>query len=861
MWTDRRAWERPASRVLLTISVTLGMVLGLTGTAVAGTAVARTAVTRTAGEVARVNPVVLENAKQGSTGWRIPASGKTVASDGGGQVKGYFSATSISTGQSIALRVSTNPARQVSWQLYRLGWYGGAGGRLVTSGTAAGVRQPACPMSAATGLRECPWATSATIATTTSWTSGVYVAVLTAGAYQNYAFFTLRDSRAAAVLSVQPVNTYQAYNSYPDGTGKSLYGFSSAGANTVGGTPAAVKVSFDRPYTGSGAGLLFADEMPWIQYVESRGFDVTYATDVDAHLSPAELARHGTVVLPGHSEYWTKQMYDGVLAARDAGVSLANLGANTIYWATRIEPSSTGVAGRVVVCYRNATIDPGTDKTILWRQLGRPEQAVLGAMFGSPGGLVTGRSPLRVAAPNHWALRGTGLQSGSTIPGIIAIEADRRLPGYPLPTGTDYSVLAQSPLTDRYGGASVAETVIHRAPSGSWVFNASTLGWTHGLTGGPFRDARMDLMTTNVLARTGGFASSTEVARFGGTDRYETAVLASRGTFQPGVPTVHLATGADFPDALAASAATRGQGPVLLVRQDSIPPVVAEELRRLQPAVVHIAGGPAVVSAQVEAEVVALTGASVVRDAGTDRYVTAARVSAATFAPQVPVAYVATGMNFPDALAAGATGALLGGPVLLTARDRLPEATRAELARLRPAQIVIVGQTGVVTSAVETAVRAIAPTVRLGGGDRYATARELTRHAVAAGAAGAVAVAIGTDYPDALAAGPVAANRGGIVVLTGTILAPSTAEEIVRVDPGQVFFLGAEAVMPAGVATGVSRLFDVVGGAPVQTRADAIPQPYPDSGPRTLSEPPAEADPDYRGRELALPDQLPWLQR
>src|SRR5690606_14966605 len=265
------------------------------------------------------------------------------------------------------------------------------------------------------------------------------------------------------------------------------------------------------------------------------------------------------------------------------------------------------------------------------------------------------------------------------------------------------------------------------------------------------------------------------------------------------------------------------------------------------------------VSAAVEAQVVALTGASVVRDAGADRYETAARVSSAVFAPQVPVAYVATGSTFPDALAAGATGALLGGPVLLTAPGKLPEATRAELARLRPAQIVIVGGTAAVASAVETAVASIAPTIRLGGSDRYATARELTRHAVAAGGAGAVALAIGSDYPDALAAGPVAAARGGIVVLTGTILAPSTAEEIVRADPAEVLFLGAEPVLPASVATGVARLFDVVNGVTAAVTTDATPQPLADR--RSLTQQPTEADPDYPGRELDLSDQLPWLDR
>jgi putative cell wall-binding protein len=88
------------------------------------------------------------------------------------------------------------------------------------------------------------------------------------------------------------------------------------------------------------------------------------------------------------------------------------------------------------------------------------------------------------------------------------------------------------------------------------------------------------------------------------------------------------------------------------------------------------------------------------RQAGADRFGTAAAISAATYAPGVPVAYVATGLDFPDALAAAAAAGQLGGPVLLVRPGSVPAATAAELARLRPARIVVVGGPSSVSAAV-----------------------------------------------------------------------------------------------------------------------------------------------------------------
>src|SRR5437763_12303598 len=92
------------------------------------------------------NPVVVENQQPGSTGWQIPAAGYQIGDDSSGQVKGYASATSVNKGDSIAFNISVNPPQAVTLTVYRLGWYGGSGGRLVTTlGPFNGITQPPCP--------------------------------------------------------------------------------------------------------------------------------------------------------------------------------------------------------------------------------------------------------------------------------------------------------------------------------------------------------------------------------------------------------------------------------------------------------------------------------------------------------------------------------------------------------------------------------------------------------------------------------------------------------------------------------------------------------------------------------------------
>jgi chitodextrinase len=463
------------------------------------------------------NPIVLENQLQGSSNWQLGDTyNRPYATDAGGQIKGYASAVSVNKGESINFHVTVSPAQTYTIDLYRIGWYGGLGGRLVhQSGPLAGITQPACPMNASTGMVECNWSVSYTLNTQAGWTSGIYLAVLrNAQNYHNYMIFALRDdSRTGALLYQQPVTTAQAYNEYPKGTGKSLYEHLSSGANTMAGTPRAVKVSFDRPYSGWGDGaFLELSEINFLRWAEKMGYDITYSTNLDTHRDGARLRSHrGFLSLP-HDEYWSKEMYDAAEAARDAGVNLAFFGANSVFWQIRFEPSSSGVPDRVVVCYKESGLDPVTDptrKTLQWRDANgpnRPEQKLMGVQFTD--GPNSGTATYVVTNSSNWVYAGTGFADGNTVPSLVWYESDRQMSGVPLPNAVPgtYVLLSRSPYAGS-NGSDYNNASIYQAPSGAWVFASGTMGWGWGLDnfypeGGPARaDARIQKATQNILNR------------------------------------------------------------------------------------------------------------------------------------------------------------------------------------------------------------------------------------------------------------------------------------------------------------------------------------------------------------------------
>ena len=307
-------------------------------------------------------------------------------------------------------------------------------------------------------------------------------------------------------------------------------------------------------------------------------------------------------------------------------------------------------------------------------------------------------------------------------------------------------------------------------------------------------------------------AATARVERQYGNNRYETASAASEDAFAPGVPVVYVATGANFPDALAAGAAAGSQGgPVVLVDRNTMPALATTELERLNPNRIVIVGGTSAISGYIASLVGRFhTGGGVTRVSGADRYATAAAISN-TFSPGVPAVYVASGANWPDALAAVPHAARAGAPILLTQPRELPGATRTALTRLQPQQIIVLGGTSAISASVASALDAYdtgGGVLRLAGADRYATAARISRHHHPNGAPMAY-VATGLNFPDALAAGAPAAIRGAPTLLVRSVGVPgASATELERLNPVRIIVLGGPRVVNQDVFNAMSAYAD-----------------------------------------------------
>lgn len=328
------------------------------------------------------------------------------------------------------------------------------------------------------------------------------------------------------------------------------------------------------------------------------------------------------------------------------------------------------------------------------------------------------------------------------------------------------------------------------------------------------RDAAADDRADRTVSRADRSRTSSAepvLDRLGGSTRYSTAVAVTSAVWDDGAALgyhVYIASGENFPDALAGGPAASHVGmPLLLVpRTGTLPTVVADELRRLQPSFITIFGGTGAVSASMATQLKAFAGTKeVYREAGANRYDTARIL--ANYATQWPgstpvypdVVYVSSGTSFADALAGGGAAALDGAPLLLTPRDHLADETAAALAEIGPSKIVVLGGTGAVSPDVATALKGYAPTVvRIGGTDRFDTAARVSK-ATFPDRADVVEVflANGLGYADALAATPAVGVLGDVsMLLTRPTCVPDMAfAEVSRLEPGFVTAIGGTAAV------------------------------------------------------------------
>lgn len=272
---------------------------------------------------------------------------------------------------------------------------------------------------------------------------------------------------------------------------------------------------------------------------------------------------------------------------------------------------------------------------------------------------------------------------------------------------------------------------------------------------------------------------SVTTSRIAGTNRYDTAVAIS-SAWAPGSATaVLVASGENFPDALAAAGLAKLMGsPVLLSRPDSLPSVTAEELRRLQPNQLYVLGGEQAVSDDVFNDLQQLTTSAgdpvvVTRIGGEDRYASAAAISTAKAGTGMRV-YIARGDTYPDALSVSSVVVQRNGVMLLVRPTTIPAATKAALTRLQPSHIIVIGGEDSVSAEVFAELQAwknpdghADPVVsRFGGANRWETSAVV---ATQLGAPGNIYMTTGLNFPDALTIGP-RAGRSDLGTAPGSVL-------------------------------------------------------------------------------------------
>ena len=456
------------------------------------------------------NKIVTENLNPGTpqSVWAIHGS---IANQGDSQIEGFATQISTNAGQTVSFKIDT-ASSGYTLDIYRLGYYGGNGARLITTMHHSGAdNQPNPIFNSATNTVD-----AGNWSVTDSWTipstaaSGVYFAKLTtdAGNFQNMIPFIVRnDGTASDILFQTSDTTWEAYNPWG---GYNLY-FGPSGTRS----DRAYAVSYNRPIamnsTVNGVGpqdFLFGEEYAAIYWLEQNGYNVSYISGIDAATNAGLLLNTKAYIDVGHDEYWSQSQFANVKAAADAGVNLAFLSGNQSYWDTALAPSfdSSHTANRTVVEYKDiwsgTQLDPnGTSNggAGLFRDPvygpGTPENSLSGTIFTVDG--MVGRPLDNISIPaamsqlRFWRNTSIASGNGGTLTGLLGFEWDSDLDNGFRPTGLiDLSsttenvgtLLLDNGLTDGPGTATHSLTLYRDTTSGALIFGAGTVMWSWGLS-------------------------------------------------------------------------------------------------------------------------------------------------------------------------------------------------------------------------------------------------------------------------------------------------------------------------------------------------------------------------------------------
>jgi hypothetical protein len=452
------------------------------------------------------NPVVCENSQPGTpmSDWYSPNSW--------GDIEGFPTTTSVSPGGTINFKISSPTTYTI--EIYRLGWYGGDGARLMPTSpttTFSSVSQPACLSQAGSGMVDCGnWHVTNSWAVPSNAVSGVYIAAFDQGGgagYMPYPFVVNNLSSHSDVVVQTSDQTWQAYNMWG---GADLY---------LGNGPAPdgrdYSVSYNRPMDVAGDNGVFGSEYAMIQWLERNGYDVSYLSGVDVSTQGSLLLNHKVFMSSGHDEYWNQNQWNAAMAARAAGVNLAFFSGNDVFWRTQLEPSiADGTANRTIDEYKmtkmefnppDGIADPSGTWTGTWMDpagagIGgnSPQNQLTGTLFdvnGYRSDAMTVSYPYstnRIWRNTSVASLGPG-QSYTMQTGTLGYEWDSDVANGVRPSGeidlssTTIQITEGSLLLDNgntYGnGTATHNMTLYRDPtSHALVFSSGTVQWAWGLS-------------------------------------------------------------------------------------------------------------------------------------------------------------------------------------------------------------------------------------------------------------------------------------------------------------------------------------------------------------------------------------------
>jgi putative cell wall-binding protein len=303
-----------------------------------------------------------------------------------------------------------------------------------------------------------------------------------------------------------------------------------------------------------------------------------------------------------------------------------------------------------------------------------------------------------------------------------------------------------------------------------------------------------------------------------GDDRFDTAVESARKSFPNGADTVVIATGFNWPDALAASSlAGAVDGPVLLTRRDSLPPVTAVEIERMGASNAYIIGGTDAISQQIEDDLAIALDGDVVRIHGPERRGTANEIARETVRVLGDSydgrALVVTALNYPDALCAAPIAAYDGVPIFLAGADGIAQSTKETMLELEVAEVMIVGGENAVSAATKAQLEALFDVRRTGGATRYDTAANMAQFGVDEVGLSwdGLAFATGRDFPDALTGGVMQGRLGSTLLLTPSYYlhtAPKVKIQTHKAEIPRVKFLGGDAAISQAVRDEIETILE-----------------------------------------------------